>query len=56
MDDESPVKRVEVEHEDGTVRVLEGKEAMSWVQWVATAINFAQQHGGIPPQVDWREG
>lgn len=52
---DEPVKRVEVEHEDGTVRVLTGPEAQAWVEWVAKSISFMQNHGGTVPDVKWEE-
>lgn len=52
---DSPVRRVEVEHADGTTRILEGDEANLWVSYVSSALKFAHEHGGRSPDVDWEE-
>ena len=52
---DSPPRRVEVEHEDGTVRVLEGDDAQLWVSYVSSALKFAHEHGGRSPDVEWEE-
>ena len=50
---ESPVERIEIEHADGTIRVLEGDDAHRWAQWVDSGLYFASTHGGQPPEVEW---
>lgn len=52
---DSPVTRVEVEHEDGTVRVLEGEEAQAWVRWIGSIMGFAEEYGGKAPSVSWEQ-
>lgn len=52
---DSPVERVEVEHADGTVRYLEGEDVHLWVQYVGNALEFADEYGGRPPEVEWKE-
>lgn len=52
---DEPVRRVEVEHADGTTRVLEGDDAQRWAAWADSALSFATTHGIQAPDVDWRE-
>lgn len=52
---DSPVRKVRVEHVDGTVRVVEGEDAHAWAMWVASASTFASNHGGDSPDVEWEE-
>lgn len=52
---DEPVTQVEVTHEDGTVRTLEGAEAQSWVHWVGKAVSYMQRHGGKVPEVEWEQ-
>lgn len=50
----SPVCRVEIEHEDGTVKELEGQEAKDWADWVDAGLSFYSVHESrSPPDVDW---
>jgi len=53
---ESPVERIQVEHENGEVRYLEGDDARIWFNWVVNSINFTRKHGGQPPNLEWEDG
>lgn len=52
---DEPVRKVTVEHEDGTTRTLDGKHAQVWVAFVAHAVEYMKRHGGEPPEVEWEQ-
>lgn len=52
---EEPVHRIEVEHADGTTRVLTGDDAHAWAMYVESLMRWSNQHGGQAPDVDWEE-
>lgn len=52
---EEPVEEIRIEHRDGEVRYLRGDEARAWFNWVVKSIQFTEDHGGVPPNVDWRD-
>lgn len=52
---DSPVRRVTVEHADGTVRELEGEQAETWVQRVARGLAYMEARDGRTLEVDWSE-
>lgn len=52
---DSEVIRIQVVHEDGTMRELSGDDAQKWAEWIDVAIRFAENNGGKSPNVDWKE-
>lgn len=54
---DSPAVRIEVEHENGVIRSLEGEEARAWIEFVGRAIGYYRQVSKYihPPDVEWNE-
>lgn len=50
---DSPVRRVEIEHMDGTVKSVENEEARKWVSWVDGGVGLRVVHGESAPEIDW---
>lgn len=51
---DSPVTRVEIEHDNGTVKRLTGDEATSWTRCVDAAVSEATIRGrDMPTDVGW---
>jgi hypothetical protein len=50
-----PIVKVELTHEDGTVKTLSGEEAKKWGECVATQGFHMANHGMPCPDFAWEE-